>query len=192
MTIVGLLFESTIKASLVMLAALAIVACLRRQSAALRHWILSAAIVAVTAAPAVSLVTPSWHVPLDAIARPGFGVIGAPPAAVDLPARPAGVTDPPRIVKDASPAAAGALIATTWMAGAAVSMLILVIGMSRLAWVASSARRVVSGRWAAAAEEIAQEYGLRRPVVLLQSQHPALLVTWGFAQPKVILPREAQ
>ena len=45
MTLMSLLVESTVKASLVMLAALAAVTCLRRQSAALRHWMLSAAIV---------------------------------------------------------------------------------------------------------------------------------------------------
>jgi TonB family protein len=76
--------------------------------------------------------------------------------------------------------------------GAGISALILIVGLGRLAWVASSARRVDGGRWTAAAAEIAREYGLRRPVALLQSDHPALLVTWGFVSPKVILPRTAQ
>ena len=67
----------------------------------------------------------------------------------------------------------------------------LVIGLGRLTWIASTARRVENGPWAAAAVEIARDYGLRRPVVILQSDHPALLVTWGFVQPKVILPRTA-
>ncbi len=78
------------------------------------------------------------------------------------------------------------------MTGAGISALILIVGLGRLAWVASSARRVDGGRWTAAAAEIAREYGLRRPVALLQSDHPALLVTWGFISPKVILPRTAQ
>ena len=34
-------------------------------------------------------------------------------------------------------------------------------------------------------------YRLRRPVTLLQSSHPSLLVTWGLAHPKVILPSAA-
>ena len=41
------------------------------------------------------------------------------------------------------------------------------------------------------AEEISRGYGLRRPVTLLQSPHPSLLVTWGLARPKVILPAAA-
>ena len=65
------------------------------------------------------------------------------------------------------------------------------MGLGRLAWIASSARRVTDGRWAIAADAIARELGLRRPVAILQTDHPALLVTWGFVQPQVILPRAA-
>ena len=37
-----------------------------------------------------------------------------------------------------------------------------------------------------------RELSLARPVQLLQSEHPSLLVTWGLWRPKVILPRAAQ
>ena len=33
--------------------------------------------------------------------------------------------------------------------------------------------------------------GCDRPVTLLQSSHPSLLVTWGLARPKMILPSAA-
>ena len=42
------------------------------------------------------------------------------------------------------------------------------------------------------AAALSRTYGLRRPVLLLQSDHPTLLVTWGRQQPKVILPAEAR
>ena len=63
--------------------------------------------------------------------------------------------------------------------------------MLRLAWLAVHAHRVTHGRWHDLAEEISRGYGLRRPVTLLQSSHPSLLVTWGLARPKVILPSAA-
>ena len=63
--------------------------------------------------------------------------------------------------------------------------------MLRLAWLAVHAHRVTHGRWYDLAEEISRGYGLRRPVTLLQSSHPSLLVTWGLARPKVILPSAA-
>jgi TonB family protein len=39
--------------------------------------------------------------------------------------------------------------------------------------------------------EISRAYDLRRAVLLRQSDHPSLLVTWGLRRPKVILPRGA-
>jgi TonB family protein len=172
-----------------MLAALAAVACLQRRSAALRHWLLSAAIVAATAAPFLGFVTPAWHVPLDALPRPAAMAVpsvvaGASPGSTAVTPRPEGA--------DVSRRAAGALVEGAWIAGSGISLLILCVGLGRLAWIASSARRVADGRWAEVAADVAREYGLRRPVAILQSDQPALLVTWGFVQPKIILPRNAQ
>ena len=183
-----LLFESTLKASLVMLTALLAVACLRRRSAALRHWMLSASIVAAMAAPLLGPLMPSWHVPIDPIQRPRLLASTAPAAARAVPHS----VDAEGAHTAAASSTPAALIETAWIAGAGVSLLILAIGLGRLAWVASSARRVATGRWAELAADVAREYGLRRPVVILQSDHPALLVTWGFVAPKVILPRAAQ
>ena len=53
----------------------------------------------------------------------------------------------------------------------------------------AGATRSPPGAGRTEAQDVAREYGLRRPVVMLQSDHPALLVTWGFVAPKVILPR---
>src|SRR4051794_20721410 len=93
MSLTGLLLETTVKSSLVVVAALVAVACLRRRSAALRHWILSAAIVAAIMSPVLGLVTPSWHVPLDVIAKPQLIGTGTPSAAVRRPAQPAADSD---------------------------------------------------------------------------------------------------
>jgi beta-lactamase regulating signal transducer with metallopeptidase domain len=189
MSLAALLLESTLKASVVMLAALAAVACLRRRSAALRHWLLSAAIVAAAAAPFLGLVAPAWHLPLDALPRPA--AIAVPSVITGLSPRSTAVT-PRSAGTDVSRRATGALIEGAWIAGAGVSLLILCVGLGRLAWIASSARRVAGGRWAEVAADLAREYGLRRPVAILQSDQPALLVTWGFVEPKIILPRHAQ
>jgi len=83
MSLAALLIEGTLRASAVMLAALITVACLRRRSAALRHWILSAAVVAAMAAPFLTFVTPSYRVPLDTIPRPRLFAVAPPAAPVD-------------------------------------------------------------------------------------------------------------
>ena len=64
-----------------------------------------------------------------------------------------------------------------WLVGLAI----LLTGVLRLAWLAAHAHRITHGRWHDLAEEISRGYGLRRPVTLLQSSHPSLLVTWGLA-----------
>ena len=186
MSLTTLLVEGTLKASLVMLAALVAVACLRRRSAALRHWILSVGMVAATAAPLLGLVTPSWHVPLGPAP-----IVTAPSLTRATPARVPRETPEATSVTRAALPATGPLVTATWIAGASVSVVILLVGLGRLAWIASSARRITDGRWAVAADAIARELGLRRPVAILQTDHPALLVTWGFVQPQVILPRAA-
>jgi TonB family protein len=192
MSLINLLVETTVKSSLLMLAGLTAVACLRRQSAALRHWILSAAIVAATVSPVLGLVMPAWHLPLDSISAPGLRSMAVATPAPHVPASPpADIGSPPEAAGISLPGA-DVIVPTAWIAGAGVSLLILVIGLCRLAWLASGARRVSDGRWAAGAQEVAREFGLRRPEVILQSDHPSLLVTWGFVEPKVILPRTAQ
>jgi TonB family protein len=192
MSLIGLLVETTVKSSLLILAALAAVACLRRQSAALRHWILSGAIVAATLSPVLGLVMPAWHVPLDSISPPRLKPMAVAAPSPRVPAsRPADI-GPRQEGAGMSRPGADVLVPTAWLAGTGVSLLILLVGLGRLAWLASGARRVTDGRWAAGALEVAREFGLRRPVVILQSDHPSLLVTWGFVAPKVILPRTAE
>jgi TonB family protein len=77
------------------------------------------------------------------------------------------------------------------MIGAALSLLTLAVGLSRLFWLASRAERVQAQNWLRIADEIGRALDVRRPLTLLQSTHPSLLVTWGLMRPKVIIPRAA-
>ena len=187
MSLIGLLLETTVKSSLVVLAALVAVACLRRGSAALRHWILSAAIVAAIVSPVLGLVTPSWHVPLDAIAGPQLIGAVAPSTTARGTAQPAAASDRREDATSRSMAGAAAVVSTAWLAGAGAGVVLLLIGLGRLTWIASTARRVDDGPWAVAAG-VPAAMRSPRPVVISRRSSP-LLVTWGFAQPKVILPR---
>ena len=60
MTTVALLI---VKASLVLGVALAATSLLRRQSAALRHWILAVGLLCAAAMPALQWLTPAWTLP---------------------------------------------------------------------------------------------------------------------------------
>jgi beta-lactamase regulating signal transducer with metallopeptidase domain len=83
-------------------------------------------------------------------------------------------------------------IAPLWMAGTIAGLALFAAGLVQLKRMARRSERLTSGRWVDAAADVSRTYGLRRPVALLQSVHPSLLVTWGVRHPKVLLPVGAQ
>jgi TonB family protein len=195
MSAMSLLLESTLKSSTVVVVALAVAALLRRRSAAVRHWILASAIGCAALTPALGSVVPSWHVAIGRVSAAHWIERSRPPAEPDREPRPgpggARASASAGGSVDSALPPASHIVAAIWMAGAGTSLLILAVGFGRLAWIASHARRVRQGPWATAAADVCCEYGLRRPVLLLQTTHPALLVTWGLVRPKILLPRTA-
>jgi TonB family protein len=186
-----LLLDATIKVSVILLCGLAAAAAAGRKSAAVRHWILSVAVICAIGAPLAGLFVPSWHIGLG---RSAFAATtraeSDAPAAMQLSTGLQAAVDsrsngghPTEMVRR--------LLGPVWLAGAAANLLILLVGLGRLAWLAARSERVLAPKWTVAADDISIEYGLVRPVLLLQSDHPTLLVTWGARRPKVILPRPA-
>ena len=182
-----------IKVSLIVLLGLATTSLLRKRSAAVRHWVLAAAIVCAAATPLFERVVPVWHLPVSSSL---FGRRVAP-LAIFIPVHEREVADPSDGVQQTRfvPVQAATALRTLgpiWLAGFAISLSLLLVGFARLAWLASRSQRVVNETWTEIAATLSRRFGLRRPVVLLQSDHPTLLVTWGLHQPKVILPDEAR
>ena len=172
--------------SVIVLVALAIVRFARARSAAVRHWVLASAVACAAAVPFVSLAVPSWRL----VAR------------TSAPTAPAAVTVAYETVSAAASgtrAHSGSVVRVTmtdylvplWVGGVAVNLLILLAGICRLAWIVRRAQPVERGRWHESAVHTAREYGLARPPRVLQSDRPALLVTWGLIEPKVLLPAGA-
>ncbi|HWF84226.1 MAG TPA: M56 family metallopeptidase [Vicinamibacterales bacterium] len=191
----SLLLNAAIKVSVILLAGFAAAALLRRHSAALRHWVLAAALICAAATPLLEVIVPAWHVPATSWSSSR--------RAIDpsewITARDATTADASQAVTHGEPIARGRLLAAVpraltalWLVGAAISAFILVIGLARLSWLASRAQPIRAGRWMDAATAVSRAYGLERPVSLLQSEHPTLLVTWGLVRPKVILPAPAR
>ncbi|MEP7305837.1 MAG: M56 family metallopeptidase [Acidobacteriota bacterium] len=180
------------KVSLIVSLGLAATALLRRRSAAVRHWVLAVTIACAAATPLLELVVPSWHVPVDSawLGR------SAEPLTLFIPIRMAQADEAAGPASNAGAAPARSLTAAralgmVWMAGTAVSLLLLLVGLARLAWLASGSSRVEHGAWTELTARLSRDYGLRRPVLLLRSSHPTLLATWGLRPPKVILPPDA-
>jgi len=189
------LLGSTLKVSIVILAGLCAAALLRRRSAAARHWVIAASLVCAMAVPALELVLPGWGVPS---AWSGSTGSLASPAARE-PAGSGGATTPLEFsetvtVPPPAPESGGLsrFVTPAWIAGATFCLIVLSVGLTRLTWLASRARPVAAGTWTRLADEIGRDLAIGRPVRLLESDHPSLLVTWGLFVPKVILPRAAQ
>jgi beta-lactamase regulating signal transducer with metallopeptidase domain len=191
------LLDSTLKVSLIVLVALGATILLRRRSAAARHWVLAVAIACAAASPLLGLIMPSWRVHLgtfpDAsqVERVGSVVSTTTLRAGSARAGQAPLSTSSRASASSGDDAAGPTMFAAlglWCIGAGISVMILLVGLVRLKWLASRARRVEEGRWVDLTKEIAGAFGLRRAVVLLESDHPTLLVTWGLTRPKIILP----
>jgi TonB family protein len=191
MTIV---LDSTIKVSLVVLTGLAAAVLLRGRSASVRHWILTVAIGCAAALPLLETFVPVWQLggapvlvtlPVE---RSASAVPGPSPVRAEMTAD----VTPTSSAPVGSPIDVGRVLQLLWAAGMALSLVVLSVGVARLAWLSSRAHPLEHDMWTAIADEVASGYGLRRPVRLLQADHPSLLVAWGLAAPKVMLPRGAE
>ena len=109
-TTTSLLFEATLKVSLVLVIALAVVWCLRRRSVAARHWVLSVAILCALLLSVLSAVAPTWHLPITTTwPMTAAGPVGGPDAEPSLPP----VAGPPAL-RSGRTNASGSCSRTSW------------------------------------------------------------------------------
>jgi TonB family protein len=185
-----LMLQSAVIVSLLLLIALGATALLRRRSAALRHWLLATAIVCAFVVPAVAQFVPAWRVrmPIQDVSGATWPMRMAGPAtSVSFRVVPA-PTAPDRRQSGLSIVQ---VLFALWIAGTAASLSLLLFALARLRRIAARALAVTDPRWLAIAARVARDYGVARPIALLQSTQPTLLVTWGLRRPKVILPAVA-
>lgn len=179
--LIPLLVSSTVKTSVIILAAFLATALLRKRSAALRHGVLATALACAAILPVLERAVPAWDV------RP-------PTRAAFVPAMSPWASAEP--VRHVAPAPAptrrvGALLAPAWVAGVALSLSLLGVGLARMTWLTLRSEPLTRGRWRELADATAREYRLTRHVLLLRSSHPTLLVTWGLLRPRIVLPATA-
>jgi TonB family protein len=166
----------------------ALLACLllRRGSAALRHRVLAAAVVAGVPVVLLSVVLPSWDVPLPRVFVESFDSLT--PAA-------AGGSEVTDVAPVDTPISRSAhrleIVPLVWVVGVAIATGLLLLRVARLVRLSMSAGPVVDGPWRRLTTDIAAHYGIARPIVLLTTPAPDLLATWGVLKPRVLLPTQA-
>ncbi|GJG89564.1 hypothetical protein tb265_47450 [Gemmatimonadetes bacterium T265] len=151
---------------------------LRVRSAARRHALWAAAVLAHLALPVLTLAVPGVRIP-------GLPLLPAPPwlLADPAPLGPGADGDPR--------GAALAAVAVLWLAGALLVGLRLTVGTWELSRLAGASTPVLDGRWADLTRCVASSLGIARPVTLRRGSRLAVPITWGLASPVVLLPADA-
>jgi TonB family protein len=176
--------ECALKTSAVFAAALVASFALRGKSAALRHGILSIAILVAAPIPFTGYVIPSWHFTVPLVRPAAIAMPSTESSAIEVSVNPVAPTPAPARLQDSLPFA-------VWMGGVTLSLIVVLVGALRLAWIAAASRPVIEKRWLDLSATISSEYRLRRSAKLLQSPNPTILITWGILRPKVVLPAGA-
>ena len=198
------LLECSLRAAVILAVGLIVVLVLRRASAATRHSILAAAVLGAAVLPVITVAVPQWNLELPAGVHEIYGLgkhsLNDPDELrLTTPSAALGWASPTFLdAADTPPHEEGNIktrldyLGLFWVAGATLTLLLLVIGWIRLACIVWQSTPLADSAWMHTAEQIARDYGLRRKVRLLRSRHPAMLATWGLLRPKIVLPRDIE
>jgi TonB family protein len=175
------------KVTIVWIVAAFVVACLKKSSAASRHFVWAAAVFASLALPLLTSVLPAWR--STTVAR--AAAILAPTPYVDI-AQPSELVSPMSIDAATSAFHVAPWLIALWALGAIALGARLFVGWSRAVASSKSARVMHDANWNRDIAAIAKSLRVRRPVRLLESVSPdAMPVTWGSLRPTILLPSGA-
>ena len=190
----NLLLEFAIKISLVVALGLLSASLFHRRSAALRHWMLAASMAVALATPLLMQFAPAWRLPVTASTESVDPAVGQATTSRREPRIRITTSVDAESAAAASrsvPFETSVILLAIWVVGIVVNLTGLLVGLWRLRQIAARAAIVREGPWVDASRLLSDQFGMRTPVTLLQSDRPALLVTWGFFSPKVMLPIDA-
>ena len=79
----------------------------------------------------------------------------------------------------------------TWLAGVCLAWLWLATGWLSLAWLRRRTETIASGPVFDMGQSLANELGVRRPILLLHTLKATVPMTWGLLRPAILLPAAA-
>ncbi|MEZ5292970.1 MAG: M56 family metallopeptidase [Vicinamibacterales bacterium] len=166
---------------------------LRRRSAAMRHWTLTATLVASVALPLLSLVLPTWHLSVaigdaPATAPPPASVGGA--VALVIPEHATAVAAP-EPAPSGRPSAPWQALGWLWAAGAALLLARLVVGLLRVRALVGASTPLDASVWREDRRALTAALGFDRDVRLLTAARPLGPLAAGAHRPIILLPPDA-
>ena len=142
---------------------------------------------AAVAAPLAPPIEPAFFDVRPAQGEPppeAFAAAPSPPSAIDL-----AESETPTIASAAAWQLPG--LATIWLAGAALALAPLAIGLARMFVLRRQSRAVDCAVWTSLVDEVRARLGLARRVALLETRRAVMPMTWGLVRPAVLLPSQA-
>ncbi len=170
-----------VKSTFILICAVLAGVLLRRASASTRHAVWMIAVLSILLLPAAAMMVPRLELPVLPQTAVSVRFLQSP--AIDTEHGPGIVTPHPAIN-----AAAGFIPAFVWSAGAALFLGRLMLGLLYIHRLAKSASAVQDAPWRALLAELAQTFGVDRPVRLLFSDAQVSPMTWGLFRHTILLP----
>lgn len=160
------LISLTLKATSITLFALMLSFVLRRNNASLRSHVWSFSAIVLLLFPFLSGLLPAWEVSFLATEQTFIGSESESVSYLDW-------------------------IYQLWIVGFSLSFLKLCVNLFSLARLESKCGVVKDSTWLQIAEKASKKLSLKRKVTLLVSDKASMPMTWGFLNPKVLIPQES-
>jgi TonB family protein len=184
------LFDCTAKATILLGLAWIVVGATRRRAAALRHLVLSTAILGSLILPLLTLLLPTWHWTMLGKAS------GLLSSAHEIATNSREPTAPSMIVtaRTAAPffSRLSSLALIVWAAGFLFIVMRLAAGLARLAWMSRHAKPLLEDDWIRAVLPISRRFKITRSVRVLECRQATMPLTWGVVRPFILLPAGAR
>ena len=205
--VMSILFDASVKGTVLLVLPGMLTRLLRSASAAVRHLIWAGALAGMLVIPVLTVVVPHVELralrPLSAIRLPVHN--STPVAARRMMSHGfserevaravrGGVAIAPRAVVDVGPPSSrgfARLIPAIWLAASLLVLLRLMLGLVRVALWSQRAQPVSDGTWLSLVRRLGTELGIARPLTLLRSDLACVPMTWGVVYPTVLLPFDA-
>jgi TonB family protein len=172
------------QSSAILLIAFVVFHLLRRQSAALRHLILTVALFASTVVPFVGPFVPEHRKSriLSRVQRETNQFLKLDENVKEPAARPV-----QRLVSSSR----SSFASDTWIAGVFILSILMLVRTLHIMLLKRRSVCFIDPRWESVASELSNSFGIRRSVRMLQTER-SILGTLGSLRPCILLPREAE
>jgi len=204
--------DALLKSFVILIVAGGVCLAWRRGAASARHLVWFLAVAGLLSLPGLSCLMPAWQRPLWSLGtRADSGneltlTLEFMPAKVTAASvHPAAVPPPSAVMSASGPAESGggprlathfhtawaASFLAVWLSGTALILLSVAVGRARLRALRRAAHPPADAGWFPLLGRLCEQLRVRRRVTLLQSPDDLMPVTWGWWQPVILLPAQA-